>query len=107
MPLSLRWTRRGLTGRSSCSVWAWLKAGRSEATGHLADADAARLQLELHRPQRGEQRPLSSRDGWNFVCVPVGCTFPGAGEILPVQVADAVVVFLGAGFTFAAAVMQD
>src|SRR5258708_23695 len=83
------------------------------AIGHLADGDAAPLKLQLHRPQRGQHRHLGVSQGpcrshaavgWR---VPVGGAFPGAREILSVEAADAVVVPLGTGLAFCAAVVQD
>src|SRR5258708_27472268 len=80
----------------------------SNAMGHLTDGDAARLELQLDGPQRPEQRNLGGRDGSCAGCsVPCCSAHPRTEEIAPVKMADAVVVFLGARFAFATAVVQD
>src|SRR6266702_1132406 len=91
------------------SAWNAARAAArvSGGTGHLADADAARLELQLDGPERPEHRRFSIRHCREYVPMPVGCPLPCSGEVLLVQVADAVVRLVGAGFAFTAAIMQD
>src|SRR5258707_2047287 len=79
----------------------------SEATGHLADLDAAPLELHLDRPQRRQKRALGLAQVGDAVALPGGGPLPGTGELPAVERVDAEVVPLGAGLTFGAAVVQD